>query len=81
MSYNALNDRLEEFSGKLYCFLTINEVIEQGKPYSTHIQEKPFRKPRITFSTFHATLTLEETLKIIVFTLAGFEVACYLYYT
>ena len=35
MSYSALNDRLEEFSGKLYCFfLTINEVIEQGKPYS-----------------------------------------------
>ena len=34
MSYNALNDRLEEFSGKLYCFLTINEVIEQEKPYS-----------------------------------------------
>ena len=58
MSYSALNDRLEEFSGKLYCFfLTINEVIEQerkrsGKPAS-----------RITFSTFHATLTLE-TLKI-----------------
>ena len=65
MSYSALNDRLEEFSGKLYCFfLTINEVIE-SKENHTHIQEKPFRKPRITFSTFHATLTLEETLKIL----------------
>ena len=75
MSYNALNDRLEEFSGKLYCFLTINEVIEQEKPYSHTRKTVP--ETQNNLFNFSCNIDFGRNPKDIVFTLAGFEVACY----